>query len=285
MIQSAHHFRALKSPFNYVIFYFFLLSLFNIPAYAVDRASVTLGYGPESEQLLDIYLPENPIKAPILVLVHGGGWKDSDKSVRTVIRNKVAHWQPKGFIVVSINYRLLPDATPLVQAQDIALALAYLQGKIMNWGGDPEKIILIGHSAGGHLAALVSANPMRYPQVKPWRASVILDSAAMDVPTIMINEHPRLYDQAFGTDRQVWVSASPLHQLNRQAVPMLLVCSMERDDACSQADAFADAAKNVGLNTAVTHEDLSHKQINTRLGIDVDYTQRIDTFIQQQLAH
>lgn len=283
MIQYAHHFRALASFHKSNLFCLLLISLFVIPVQAAEKA-VTLGYGPESEQLLDIYLPDNPVKAPVLVLVHGGGWKIGDKSSRAVIKNKVAHWQPKGFIVVSINYRLLPDADPLVQAQDIALALSYLQGKIMNWGGDPEKITLVGHSAGGHLAALISANPTRYQKLKPWRSSVILDSAAMDVPTIMINEHPRLYDQAFGADRQVWTSASPLHQLNSQAVPMLLVCSTQRDDACPQAEAFADAAKNIGTHTTVTREDLSHKQINARLGIDDNYTQRVDTFIQQQLA-
>ena len=284
MITSAHHFRAIEFHLGYFIFCFLLFGLFHIPAYAATKATVTLGYGPESEQLLDIYLPDNPVNAPVLVLVHGGGWKLGDKSSRAIIRNKVAHWHPKGFIIVSINYRLLPDADPLVQAQDIALALSYLQEKIVNWGGDPEKITLIGHSAGGHLAALISANPARYQKLKPWRASVILDSAAMDVPTIMINDHPRLYDQAFGEDRQLWTSASPLHQLNRQAIPMLLVCSTKRDDACPQAEAFVDAAKNIGSHAAMTREDLSHRQINNKLGLDADYTGRIDTFIQQQLA-
>lgn len=284
MIQSAHHFRALESNINYYIFFFLLILLFNIPAHAADKATVTLGYGPESEHLMDIYLPDNPVKAPVLVLVHGGGWKLGDKSSRAVIKNKVGHWLPKGFIVASINYRLLPEADPLIQAQDVALALSYLQNKIMNWGGDPEKITLIGHSAGGHLAALLSANPARYQKLKPWRASVILDSAAMDVPTIMMNDHPRLYDQAFGADKQVWTSASPLHQLNRQAVPMLLVCSTQRDEACPQAEAFVTAAKKVGAQTAIMREDLSHKEINVRLGVDKNYTQRIDTFIQQQLA-
>ena len=284
MITFSHHFRANSDSSYTCLFLFLLFSLISIPAHAYDKASVTLGYGPESAHLLDIYLPENPVKAPVIVLVHGGAWKLGDKSSRAVIKNKLAYWQPKGFIIVSVNYRLIPDANPLEQAQDLALALVYLQGRIMNWGGDPDKITLIGHSSGGHLAALLSANPARYQKLKPWRASVILDSAAMDIPTIMINAHPRLYDQAFGEDSQLWTNASPRHQLVRQAVPMLLICSTERDDSCTQAEAFVDATKNIGAQASLLREDLSHKKINTRLGIDEDYTTRIDTFIQRQLS-
>jgi hypothetical protein len=100
----------------------------------------------------------------------------------------------------------------------------------------------------------------------------------------MINKHHRLYDQAFGEDRQLWTSASPLHQLNRQAVPMLLVCSTKRDDACTQSEEFVDAAKNLGNHAIMTREDLSHAQINNRLGLDEHYTQRIDNFIHQKIT-
>lgn len=286
MILTLPHFRATNAFIRDCLVFFCLFSLIQLPAQAANKASVTLGYGPAPEQIMDIYLPdENPVNAPVLVLVHGGAWMFGDKNSKAVLRNKLAYWQPKGFIVVTINYRLLPDADPLIQAQDVALALSYLQSRIKNWGGDPEKITLMGHSAGGHLAALISANPARYQKLKPWRASIILDSAAMDVPTIMINKHPRLYDQAFGGDRQLWTSASPMHQLNRHAVPMLLVCSTKRDNACTEAEAFAGAAKNLGTYTAITRENLSHRQINNRLGLDESYTQVVDSFIQQELAN
>lgn len=237
-------------------------------------------YGSDKKQKLDVYLPSAPKNAPIFVMVHGGAWKIGDKRMERVVDNKVARWNPKGIIFVSVNYRLLPDADPLKQADDVASALAYVQEHAAEWGGDATKIVLMGHSAGAHLVDLLSSDPKRYPNVKPWLGTVSLDSAAMDIPKVMNGKHYGFYDEAFGTDPAYWESASPLQRLSSSALPIYLVCSTERPDRpCIQAESFSKTAKSMGIRSEVAPQAKSHKEINEELGLDNDYTHKVEEFI------
>jgi arylformamidase len=181
-----------------------------------------IAYGADPAQRLDVYLPPQPVRAPILLMVHGGGWRRGDKDNPGVIDNKVARWAPKGIIFVSVDYRMMPEAEPLTQAEDVARALAKVQELAPGWGGDPTNIILMGHSAGAHLVALVTAAPeiAAGQGAKPWKGSVLLDSGAMDVPAIMNAPHWPLYDKAFGSDPAKWQAASPVHRLAGPTLPM-----------------------------------------------------------------
>src|SRR4029079_2679374 len=89
----------------------------------------------------------------------GGGWRTGDKRSRGVVGNKVRRWSRAGIIVVSVNYRLLPGTDPVEQARDVARALATAQARLTEWGGDPGKVVLMGHSSGAHLVALLDARP------------------------------------------------------------------------------------------------------------------------------
>jgi arylformamidase len=237
-------------------------------------------YGSDKKQRMDVYLPSNPQNAPVIVMVHGGAWKIGDKRSDNVVDNKKVRWNLKGIIFVSVNYRLLPDADPLKQAEDVASALAFVQSHAGQWGGDPQKIVLMGHSAGAHLVDLISSDPAHYPNLKPWLGTVSLDSAAMDIPKIMSTRHYDFYDEAFGTDPAYWADASPYQRLDSNAVPMLLVCSTERPDKpCIQTEAFVQKAKSLNLRAEMTPQALKHKEINEELGLENSYTQRVEEFI------
>ena len=86
-----------------------------------------ISYGNNQKQTFDIYSPPEPQSAPVIFMVHGGAWFLGDKTERSVIENKVARWVPRGFIVISTNYRMLPEADPLEQAKDVARAVAAAQ--------------------------------------------------------------------------------------------------------------------------------------------------------------
>lgn len=260
---------------------------FNLPAGA--RLLRDLAYGPHERQRMDIYLPRQPAtgaaSAPVILMVHGGAWRFGDKALRRVVENKVTHWLPKGFILVSANYRLLPDTPPLEQARDIARALASVQAKAADWGGDPSRVILMGHSAGAHLVALLTAHPALAGTegARPWRGTVALDSAAMDVVQIMEGRHPRLYDRAFGKSVADWRAASPTLQLTTGAPPLLAVCSLQRKDACPQAEGLRRRAATLGSQVEVLPQDLSHREINEALGQPGGYTAAVDAFLQSLL--
>lgn len=254
-------------------------SLASLPAGA--KLSRDLHYGADRRQALDVYLPQDARNAPVILMVHGGGWRVGDKAARGVTGNKVARWVGRGFIFVSVNYRLLPEADPLAQAEDVARALAYAQSRASSWGGDPAQFVLMGHSAGAHLVALLSADPAKAIALgaKPWLGAVALDSAAFDVAAIMAARHLPLYDKAFGKDEGTWRRASPLHVLSATATPLLAVCSTRRRDACPQATGYAAKAKSLGLRAEVLEQDLSHRQINEELGLPGAYTDAVESFL------
>lgn len=246
-----------------------------------------IAYGEADAQKMDVYLPAHAENAPLILMVHGGGWRRGDKAMSQVVDNKAARWLAQGFIFISINYRMLPKADVLTQADDVARALAAAQSRATGWGGDPAKFILMGHSAGAHLVALLSAAPARAQAqgARPWPGTVVLDSAALDVVKIMQSRHYRLYDKAFGKDQTFWKSASPYHVLSAAATPMLLVCSTtRRDKPCDQADAFAARAAALGVRAEVSGQALSHKEINQTLGLNGAYTDTVERFMRSLVA-
>ncbi len=240
-----------------------------------------VAYGTDSAQRMDVYIPQNAHNAPVLFMVHGGAWFVGDKASANVVENKVARWLPKGVVIISVNYRLMPNANPLVQTSDVAMALAKAQGLATSWGGDPTRFILMGHSAGAHLVALIASAPDIAKQhgVHPWLGTVMLDSAALDVVQIMESKHMRLYDKAFGSDPSGWQAASPYHRLSAMTAPLLAVCSTQRDDSCPQARNFVAKASSLGARSSILPVDLSHKKINRDLGLPSAYTDSVESFM------
>jgi acetyl esterase/lipase len=239
-------------------------------------------YGERPDQTLDIYLPAaNGQAAPVILMVHGGAWKIGDKGRDKVVEHKLARWRPRGFAFISVNYPMLPQADPLAQADNVAKALAYVQAQSGRWNLDPERVVLMGHSAGAHLISLLDADPARaFAQgARPWLGAVALDSAAMDVSRIMAGPHYGFYDEAFGQDKDYWRRASPTAVLTSRAPPLLMVCSTRRADACPQARGFADRAAALGVHTRVLPEDLHHAEINDQLGLPGAYTEAVESFI------
>jgi len=247
------------------------------------KALRDIPYGSDPRQRFDVYLPaQTTSNAPVIFMVHGGGWRTGGKAETAVVENKVPYFTGRGYLLISINYRMLPDADPLAQARDVALALAAAQGKAATWGGDPQRFILMGHSAGAHLVALLSAQPSLAAGSR-WLGTVALDSGALDVPDIMEHRHARLYDEAFGSDPAFWRKVSPAHALQPGAQPMLLVCSSQRDSACRQAHAFAQRLRAGGSRAEVLEQARSHREINLQLGADRGYTDAVQAFIDSLL--
>jgi acetyl esterase/lipase len=214
--------------------------------------------------------------------VHGGGWFRGDKRAPGVVDAKSARWVPRGFVVISTNYRMVPDANPLEQARDVARALAFAQGRASAWGADRTKFVLMGHSAGAHLVALVETAPAAREglTLTPWLGVVSLESGALDVVDIMRRRHERLYDRAFGRDSAFWRAVSPLHTLAAPGAPMLLVCSVKRWSSCRQADQLAAKAAPLGTRVEVLRESLTHAEADRLLGTDSAYTAGVESFLQ-----
>lgn len=245
------------------------------------RIEADLAYGPEPEQCMDAYLPAGRPTGAILVIVHGGAWAIGDKANPAVVAAKVAHWLPAGVVVVSLNYRLLPHAGVLQQAGDVARAIAFVQKRAASWQADPARLVVVGHSSGAHLAALLAADPAlaQAEGAAPWLATVLLDSAALDVVEVMRMPHRPLYDRAFGVAESGWQALSPLHRLRGRPAPLLLVHSDQRQDVAGASQRFAAAAAARGGRAEVHEVALSHAEINAGLGLGNPLTERVDAFL------
>ncbi|MGH7943688.1 MAG: alpha/beta hydrolase [Opitutaceae bacterium] len=103
-------------------------------------------------QMLDVYSPPDATNRPIVFWIHGGGWVRGDKSE---VKLKPAAFVDRGYVFVAINYRFLPDATIKEITGDVAKALHWVHRNARQYGGDPNSIFVMGHSAGAQLAALV----------------------------------------------------------------------------------------------------------------------------------
>jgi acetyl esterase/lipase len=240
-----------------------------------------VAYGTDRKQRFDVYAPKGVRNAPVILMVHGGAWRIGDKRSKGVVENKVARWSRAGIIVISVNYRMLPGTDPVEQARDVARALAAAQARMAEWGGDPNSVVLMGHSAGAHLVALIDANPALATRLgaRAWLGAVILDSAALDIVQTMERPHAALYDEAFGRDRVYWREASPHHHLAAGAKPLLMVCSARRRDSCRAAQRLAAKATSVGVRAEVLPVAKSHAAIDAQLGAAGAYTEGVEAFL------
>lgn len=241
-------------------------------------------YGAHPRQVLDLYLPADPPAGPrpVILFVHGGGWRRGDKAMPGMVDHKLAHWVPRGWAFAAMNYRLWPEVDVLAQCDDVAQALAWLQRQAPALGLDARRLSLLGHSAGAQLAALLVASPARVAAAgaTPWHATVVVDTAALDMVAVMQRPHYRFYDPVFGTDPGHWAAASATRQLQGPPVtPVLLVHGAARADAQAAAEAFAQRARALGGQARVLALPLGHLELNAALGRPGPYTEAVDAFL------
>ncbi|HSG33862.1 MAG TPA: alpha/beta hydrolase [Sphingomonadaceae bacterium] len=263
-------------------------------ASVAESAKQALKYGPDKLQEVD-YWAGRTRNAPLVVFVHGGGWKRGDKQMMDGSA-KLSHWQELGYSVASVNYRLVPDNTVEQQAQDVADAVAYLKDNAARLGFDGERIALVGHSAGAHLVALVGTDPQYFRQAGLALADVAgivpLDGAAYDVAYQL--DHAGIlmrgtYRQAFGSDPARHRSLSPtLHAAGPNA-PEFLILHVQREDARKQSEDLAAALQKAGTPARVQgfagRGLCGHAAINRQLG-EADYpaTPVVDAFLRKVLG-
>ena len=96
-------------------------------------------------QVLDIYAPQGAKNLPVVFWIHSGGWQTGDK---TKVQVKPQTFMDKGLVFVSTNYRLLPEVDMATLIRDVAMSVRWVHDHIAEYGGDPERLLIMGHSAG-----------------------------------------------------------------------------------------------------------------------------------------
>ncbi|WP_374530775.1 alpha/beta hydrolase [Novosphingobium sp.] len=237
----------------------------------------TFAYGSDPLQVLDYY-PAVGAKAPapLVIFVHGGGWKRGSKD-NADGGWKAPHYTQAGYAYASINYRLVPEATVEQQAADVSAAIAALIARAPQLGIDTSRIVLMGHSAGAHLVALVGTDE-RYLKgaglsFTNLKGVLPIDGAAYDVPRQIADGGRFMHDtylQAFGTDPQRQRALSPALQAAAPNAPAFLIIHVQRQDGIAQAKELQAALQKAG--TPAERRDFpgtglrGHAEINRSLG-------------------
>lgn len=256
-----------------------------------------IAYGADRLQRLDFSAARGVTgPAPLFVFVHGGGWRQGDKRNATGAE-KVEHFTGRGFAFASVNYRLVPDAKVEELAQDVADAIGTLVRQARILGIDPSRIVLAGHSAGAHLAALVATDPQYLKRaglgLDQIDGVLLLDGAAYDVP-VQRQEGPRfmqrVYAQAFGDDPVRQRALSPTLHAAAPNAPAFLILHVDRRDGRRQSEALGAALRDAGASVTVQALEgrglRGHMAINRSLG-DAEYpaTAIVDAWIERLLGN
>lgn len=261
------------------------------------RVEKDLSYAPPSEgesksTSLDVYVPSKGQDLPVVIWIHGGGWRIGDK---WRVEEKPQAFTSRGMIFISINYRLDAGADYAIQEANVAQAVRWVHDHAQEYGGSPQKIFIMGHSAGAHLAALLATDE-RYLAAQKLQPNVLkgvilLDGAAYDIPR-QIEQAPlprmkKMYLDVFSEDVEKQRDASPLTHVaaGKNIPPFLILHVASRRDGRLQSEALGRKLREAGVPAlVVAAENKTHLTINREFGAEGDEpTRRVFEFIEQLL--
>src|SRR5215218_1785313 len=239
----------------------------------------------DEKRTLDIYSPAGAKGLPVVFWIHGGGWQAGDK---TDVKLKPQWFMDKGFVFVSTNYRLLPAVDMGTLVRDVAKAFRWTHDHAAEFGGDPKRILVMGHSAGAQLAALICTDD-RYLKAEGLSLDVVkgcvpVDGDTYDVPAIIATAEARWkahglppakfgHREKFGNDPEKHKDFSAVTHVakDKRIPPFLILYVAGHPDVTAQAQRLANVMKDAGLSATVfAAKESTHARINTELGLPDD---------------
>lgn len=238
---------------------------------------------------LNVYIPKKGSNSPMVIWIHGGSLAFGDKDN---VLYKAEYFTARGYVFASINYRVSPSVKHPTNAQDVADAIVWLHGNATDYSADPEKIFLIGHSAGAQLAALVSVDEKYLAKSGSSPAIldgvILLDGLGYDIPLLMKDASSKVKEwcvEAFGKTRKEWEQASVINSVkeNKLTPPFMIAYAGEREAAEKEAIAFSRKLSEARIkNKVFAYEKKNTSSINKELGKATDKpTEDVLRFLQE----
>jgi arylformamidase len=250
-------------------------------------------------QVLDVHAPAGAKSLPVIFWIHGGGWQTGDKSM---VALKPKAFMDAGFVFVSINHRLLPAVDMGAITRDVASALGWVHKNIATHGGDPTRVLVMGHSSGGQLAALMCTDD-RYAKAEGFSLTIIkgcvpVDADTFDIPAIieMAETRARVHHlplptyghrQKFGNDPAKHLDFSAVtHVAKNKGIPPFLILHIGGNpDTGAQARRLASVLQTAGISAKVVNgREATHSSINDNIGAPNDpVTTELFAFVAEAL--
>lgn len=227
---------------------------------------------------LDLYhYGKTSPQQPVVIYVHGGAYAIGDKA--NSMDNKRALFASLGYLLVSVNYRLSPAVYSTdpnrvkfpIHHEDIADAIRWVYDSIAVYGGNRDKMALLGHSAGAQLVALTGVSnqflPAKQLALNTIKGVACFDTEGYDVG-VQCRDGNEVYLNAFGTDPQVWAKASPItHPVAGRLYPDYFIAKRGTATRIGYADAFIGVLRNAGVRVdEITANQYDHEGINDAIG-------------------
>ena len=179
------------------------------------------------EKQLNIFAPRKSQNSPVLIFIHGGSWHSGRKEIYDFMGSRLAR---RGVVTVIIDYPLAPAYQLPAMERASALAVKWVKENIAGYGGDPHRIFISGHSAGGHLAALVGIKKEPWNEIgvaNPIKGMILNDPAGLDWYWFL-KERKEKYNaednyDAFTANPETWKKFSPIYFLDGNEPPMLIM--------------------------------------------------------------
>lgn len=231
--------------------------------------------------VLDVYSPAGAKNAPVVFWIHGGGWQAGDKSD---VQVKPKAFNEKGYVFVSTNYRLLPQVPMETIMADIAKSIAWVHDHIAEFGGDPNRVIVGGHSAGAQIAALICTDEKWIGaeglKLSMFRGCIPVDGDTYDIPAIIETEETRRrahgmslptfgHRQKFGNDPLKHIEFSTVtHIASGKGIPPFYVMYVASHPYTSiQAQRLDDELKKSRIETHMYGAaESTHNKVNADIG-------------------
>jgi len=251
----------------------------------IVKSNIPYAEPANERQMLDVYTPDNARNRPVVFWIHGGGWQAGDK---TSVQLKPKAFVEKGFVFVSTNYRLLPNVDMGTIFRDVAKSMHWVHDHIAEYGGDPQRILVMGHSAGAQLAALLCIDD-RYLKAEGLslaniKGCVPVDGDTYDVPAIIetaetrrrVHGQPQAkfgHREKFGNDPAKHRDFSAVTHVARDKgiPPFLILYVAAHPDTTAQAQRLDSVLTETGIaSKAFGAKDTEHSKINEDLGLPDD---------------
>lgn len=242
------------------------------------RPDVPYVPNPAPLQKLDIYSPHGVTNAPILVFIHGGEWARGDKHD---VSYKPQFFNNHNIVFIAVNYRLSATDKHPAQVNDVASALRWIKDNAGTFGGDPDKIVLLGHSAGCHLVTLTTLDPRILANVnlKPTdlAGTVAWSGGAYDLVEKLAGGgmYPDYIRKNFGEEPRALREASPINHIAEDPTPPMLIASAGAGNPASReiSERMAALLQKANANaTTLLLEGKSHVNANHEVGAPNDLT-------------
>jgi acetyl esterase/lipase len=206
-----------------------------------------IAYGAHAWHRVDVYAKPGLVAAPVVAFVHGGAFVRGEKDATPNIYGNVPRYFARhGCVGINVEYRLAPEAAYPGGAQDVAAAMAWIRANVAQHGGDPSRIVLVGHSAGASHAGAYACDPAARPAEGPGLAGLVLISGRLRADVRADNPNAHGVRAYYGSDVSAYEARSVVTHAGNADMPLLIAVAEHENP---YLDAYsAEMAARVGMH-------------------------------------